>query len=81
MSYYTPEAARIHVESHRRWVANGFCPSVHTSKAWCNSRAYPTHRHWAPYEEPGGQQRLRLTWLTSEQDDCPCSLAAAEEGQ
>ena len=47
---------------HGRHVANGFCPSIHPSKAWCNGLDGHVGPHWAVRISPPPDESARLEW-------------------
>jgi hypothetical protein len=56
---------------HERWVEAGHCPSISSTKAWCNFEAGHHTNHMAPYLHPGGKKQP-LWW--TDKDRTPRSL-------
>jgi hypothetical protein len=52
---------------HRRWVALGNCPSIHSSKAWCRQSAGHVGKHTAPLLTPDGRVINGLSWTAADQ--------------
>lgn len=55
--YVSPHNAR-----HDAYVEKGWCPSIYTSKAWCNLNAGHTGKHRALRVLPDGRFVLGVEW-------------------
>jgi hypothetical protein len=52
------EALGFDYAAHNRWVADGFCPVVSQTRAYCGKRPGHSGLHGSPRQEPDGD----VTW-------------------
>jgi hypothetical protein len=49
--------------AHDRWVADGFCPVVSETRAYCGKRPGHSGQHGSPAQKPSAAQGFDTVWL------------------